>query len=775
MYCKNCGHPIQDTDRFCSYCGFLVGQEAESVDQNIQEEVIYNSPLTSAQEAESSHYPREISLVFEEKEEALASAVPHSIMAEEGSQEEQREPSRDFSEFSWNIQDFPKPKKVDQVPIRWGTDSLTAQTKGSVADEPFVWNLGNMSEQYREKREEESVRQPTEKSIQEPCAPTISRAEGSAHHELSSEEADRIRRLEEEIFGDVKPAKNRSGSSAEQTIDDNLDCFFTFSKKNEEFQKLLDQEYEKVQRGSREESHGETQFVSETTASSMEEERTAPLMSQGKPQSVQMTPEMLQFSQAKSEDFQAKPEAFQAESMVPQLSQAKPQNSRNTKPISRDEVKEAVKNYIINLGNGEETPSVCHAQPPAKASFVPDYVPPDHILDRILPDELLPSQSEQTERQFPGQTVRQTAGQAARENLEPAQRMGAPYTDFHEIKEEVPHQDQVKRPVGYVNPQADEMVQARAGFFGSTASLDYVQVEQEESREKQDVSQVQEKTEGKIQAETSYDPTAAPGNFYYEGPGSSQKKKGPRIIKWTILVIVILVLVGEGTMLGVKYFAPQSVAADMIQKAEQKVISLFQKKDGVPIVGSDQTAGQGGYVKKENLPTATMEELILQQIGNNYNNNIVKVEANPELQYEPQKDYGVGDVNGSLPITDNFWLESDGVRYNYDATAVGTVIAYCSRWMDFVNKGDGSVFGMIAPGGGADQWAKEYKPTKGVHQTITLLQLGEIRRGANGFYIWTKEDISIAKGKKTEEKQQNYIYYMAPNGHAFQVIDYYPY
>lgn len=766
MYCKNCGHPIQDTDRFCSYCGFLVGREAEPVDQNIQEEVIYNSPLTSAQEAESSHYPREISLVFEEKEEAPASAVSHSIMPEEGSQEEQRESSRDFSEFSWNIQDFPKPKKVDQVPIRWGTDSLTAQTKGSVADEPFVWNLGDMSAQYREKQEEESVRQPTGKSITpEAYASTISRTESSARHELSPEEADRIRRLEEEIFGDAKSVKNRSDSSAEQTVDDNLDCFFTFSKKNEEFQKLLDQEYEKIQKRMKGESHGEA-IVPETIDISVEEERSAPLMSQGKPGSVQMTSEMLQFSQAK-------PETVQREPMVPQ-SQAKPQTSRNTKPISRDEVKEAVKNYIINLGNGEETPSVCHALPPAKADFVPDYVPPDHILDRILPDELLPSQPEHTGRQFPG-TVRQTTGQAVRKNLEPAQRMSTPHTDFHEMKEEDPHQDQVKRPVGYVNPQADEMVQARAGFFGSTASLDYVQVEQEEIREKQDVSQVQEKTEGKIRAEESYDPTAAPGNFYYEGPGSSKKKKGSRIVKWTILVIVILILVGEGTILGVKYFAPQSVAADMIQKAEQKVISLFQKKDGVPIADPDQTGDQEGYVKKENLPTATMEELILQQIGNNYNNNIVKVEANPELQYEPQKDYGVGDVNGSLPITDNFWLESNGVRYDYDATVVGTVIAYCSRWMDFVNKGDESVFGMIAPGGGADQRAKEYKPTKGVHQTIKSLQLGEIRQGANGFYIWTKEDIATTKGKKTEEKQQNFIYYMAPNGRAFQVIDYYPY
>lgn len=874
MYCTNCGHPIQDTDRFCGYCGSPISQEAESAGQPVQEEVIYNAPSGSVQEEDSSHYPRETSLVFEEKEEnerkpeassTVGGAAQEKEFREEEFQEEQPDCTCDFSEFRWNVQDFPKPQKVDQVPIRWGVSSESAQVKDPTADEPFVWNLGDLSEQSRERQKKESVQQ-SAPGEPEPYVPKAPMTAGTAVHELTEEEADRIRRLEDEIFGEAKASKRIKVGEADHMGNDAEEVFFTFSKKNEEFQKLLDREYDKVQqrmRADRSEKQGasekieipsevrssnspllerrpslqaapEAHHISSAMQGAAQTQPEAPFLSrmqseavpvetkashasqpeaQAQPESCRPQPEA---SKAQPEIFLHRPdtsrlkaEALQAQPGIslhqPDASrpQAKPETTRKTKPISRDEVKEAVKKYIINLNleNGAEMSSVSQALPsaterfsqpeslpkseipaqtgrkPVSSAFLsgqsgvsipldqaePDPVGSEHVTfdpmsDRILPEEVL-------------------AARKTLHDFQLIQEMETHQTDFHEIGNETGEQTQspVKRPVGYVNPQADEMVMARAGFFGSTASLDYVQVEQEESRDKQDAPPVQEGAETNRPAEENYNPTAAPGNFYYEGPKSTKKKRRLRIVRWAVLGVVVLALVVEGATLGIKYFAPQSVAAVMIEWAEQSMLGLFQKKDGEPIPDTAQPMDQTADQSQQNLPTATMDELIQQQIGNNYDNNIVKVESNPNLKYDPQKDYGVADVNSSMPIMDNFWLESNGIRYNYDATVVGTVIAYCSKWMGFVNKGDESVFSMLASGGAADQRAKVYKLEKGVHETMTSLQLGEIRKGANGFYIWTQQDITVVRGGQSQHKKQNYIYYMAPNGRAFQVIDYYPY
>ncbi|MDE8735394.1 hypothetical protein P0G10_20145, partial [Eubacteriales bacterium DFI.9.88] len=50
--------------------------------------------------------------------------------------------------------------------------------------------------------------------------------------------------LEEELFGGLDSKADEARKQSEQ-----IDKFFTFNKKNEEFQKLLDREYEKIKSG----------------------------------------------------------------------------------------------------------------------------------------------------------------------------------------------------------------------------------------------------------------------------------------------------------------------------------------------------------------------------------------------------------------------------------------------------------------------------------------------------------------------------------------------
>ncbi|NLY70664.1 MAG: hypothetical protein GX076_03135 [Clostridiales bacterium] len=119
MYCKECGSPLKKGDRVCKICGTSI----DLVDENVEDKSTDDS--TSKKD--------------------------------------------DFSEFQWNVYDFPKPRKTDDLDLDWGFDD--------------------------------------------------------------------------------NRKKNSSLEKDELDIDfSSVEKFFTFHKKNEEFQKLLDKEYERIKR-----------------------------------------------------------------------------------------------------------------------------------------------------------------------------------------------------------------------------------------------------------------------------------------------------------------------------------------------------------------------------------------------------------------------------------------------------------------------------------------------------------------------------------------------
>ena len=119
MYCKECGSPLKEGDRVCKICGTPI----DIVDENVDNK----------------------------------------------STDDSASKKDEFSEFQWNVYDFPKPKKTEDIDFDWGFSD---------------------NRMYNPSFEKDDI--------------------------------------------------NSDYSSAEK--------FFTFQKKNEEFQKLLDREYERINR-----------------------------------------------------------------------------------------------------------------------------------------------------------------------------------------------------------------------------------------------------------------------------------------------------------------------------------------------------------------------------------------------------------------------------------------------------------------------------------------------------------------------------------------------
>lgn len=204
MYCKNCGKELAADARFCMQCGTPVddvpapAQTAPAVEKPapapVQEAVQpqKTAPKAEAQPAEPEAAPKE-------------------------------RPS--FDEFKWDVSEYPNRnavEKTDEIDFNWNTEPETVPDPIPAAPAQAV--------------QEDSPKAQTHREI--PAAGSQPE-HNTADHVLSGKD------LDSAIFGEKEPEKSPESMSAAERIDK----FYTFNKKNEEFQQLLNKEYNKVKGG----------------------------------------------------------------------------------------------------------------------------------------------------------------------------------------------------------------------------------------------------------------------------------------------------------------------------------------------------------------------------------------------------------------------------------------------------------------------------------------------------------------------------------------------
>jgi hypothetical protein len=202
-----CGNKLGDTDHYCQFCGTPTGFKeppaAPAERSEIEEEVVFNPPYENrprfAKEPERPEDTAE-----PEKEKDLKEYISdYEIEAAQKAHDDagaEQGPVKN-SEFTWNVYEFPTAKKkTEDIEFNWSTE----EPGGQPEPEP----------------------EPEQKD-----------AEATV--------------FEEELFQEIRDDSSR-------IREQNIDRFFTFSRKNEEFQELLDREYDKIK------SHTEPPAAEET-------------------------------------------------------------------------------------------------------------------------------------------------------------------------------------------------------------------------------------------------------------------------------------------------------------------------------------------------------------------------------------------------------------------------------------------------------------------------------------------------------------------------------
>lgn len=209
MYCKKCGHQLSEEDRFCPNCGAKV---EERVNMFAENDFVppFRQTTHDAQDAGSQR------------------------------EDEDKKPKRNFQfeEFDWDLDGYPSEqgiRKTDDIDFNWE----------SVMDERKKKREEKGTPAFFEKKDTEEKSQ----AARTPSAEEVSPFTGNSAEEAPAAEE---KSLEEEIFGD---AGLNSGSFSDTKIVDEhvdlgkttkIDKFYTYNKKNEEFQALLDQEYRRL-------------------------------------------------------------------------------------------------------------------------------------------------------------------------------------------------------------------------------------------------------------------------------------------------------------------------------------------------------------------------------------------------------------------------------------------------------------------------------------------------------------------------------------------------
>jgi hypothetical protein len=233
MYCKVCGNLLEESDLICKVCGANIEEQRRRTDDD----------ATPANVLPTEH-SREDSAFLPNDEEgadgtpevysptaAAEIPVPAPVGAEEAPVTEST--GAGDSEFRWNVHQFPsaKARKTEEINFDWNIsppdfgaqthpigDAAANATAGAEVPEALPSSVGT---EARHKEEADTASETVIGEKSDPGIPSWLRAEST-----------------QGVFG--HPTGADDGKS-------NRERFFTFNKKNEEFQKLLDREYERLQ------------------------------------------------------------------------------------------------------------------------------------------------------------------------------------------------------------------------------------------------------------------------------------------------------------------------------------------------------------------------------------------------------------------------------------------------------------------------------------------------------------------------------------------------
>lgn len=227
-----------------------------------------------------------------------------------------------------------------------------------------------------------------------------------------------------------------------------------------------------------------------------------------------------------------------------------------------------------------------------------------------------------------------------------------------------------------------------------------------------------------------------------------------------ILIILLVIAFVTATALAVKFFFFETEPKDITPPDQQS----GQQQN------NNNTQNPPDTVKEEPL---SERDKILKAVTA-YNENIQEVKSNSELKYNSAQSFNEKDVSSSVPVTNTLWKTIAGKEVRYEEAIIKALIQFNSKWIDYINNNDKTVLSLVEKNSKAYKNAVNFNKS-GVYEEFLLFEIGEIRKGSKGYYVWTHEKIKAVKDGKSDIKEYYWVYKLVEGQYDFFVSDYYKY
>lgn len=239
--------------------------------------------------------------------------------------------------------------------------------------------------------------------------------------------------------------------------------------------------------------------------------------------------------------------------------------------------------------------------------------------------------------------------------------------------------------------------------------------------------------------------------FFDDEDNGCKRSKGKNFLLGVLVVIIVIVI----ALLGIKIIIPESPISKVLDDIGNKVVQTVTN-----VIGGDDNSEADRKPIRETV-IEDKAELIGENLEKNYNNNIETFAVDDELVYNSETEYGLTDLVDAKDIQTVLWYEDDkGNPHYYDEEIVGTVIEFISMKSAWQNEGDKAVFGVLYAG------TEEYEKVASLErnsseQLVNTLAFGDIKVAGNAYYVWTTEVVGDETVKRIYEiKEQDQKLYV---------------
>ena len=634
MYCKKCGKRLADGDKFCGNCGTKIDVS-------------------------------EINIGFAEEEP-------------------KPKKNFDFGAFNWDLDGYPDEDKAktEDVDFNWNT-VLEEKKRKDIEEKSFTETIMTENELFDRIQSEDNAKDASEISFNWELGSTtrvekadrfesiIPKVEEKAELDIPVEVSEEHEEVKDLVDVDEALAAGLAAASSPRK---SIDKFYTFNQKNEEFQALLDQEYERLRNRIREDNEAEAIIANKEEK--LEQARAT--WSKEPLEEAEETVEVTEETEAPVE-VAVEPEVEEAEA-VNDAEDTEEAQDTEVKTEEAPETEEADVETESEVEEVEETEEAAEEAEEAVQEAEEPTVQEEACACETEEEVACDISSEDAEEACVVEAQAQVEEVAKAEEAETE--------DEHNDTEEAEAEETPSEPESG-NPPSDE------------------EEKEEEARGDEDSKETK----------LHYSDIFANDDVHDSDSGNEQKTGRWKIIVLDIIIVILAIAV---ICSGILVFAKGSAPANKISQGISWVTEKFS--------GSSDKSKDDKKSEEKAEKAKSMEDVVAEAKKNYV--NIGKVQYDSKLKFDTSKDYGISELKNAKNFKDGEF--SDGKLLS--EAIVNLSLGYYSGLTDKVNSGSDDVLKLINEDSELYGHVKAIAEGN-EEQQIKNIKIGEIKNSGSNYYV----------------------------------------